>query len=210
MASCLAKVPIFRELSDEEQAHIHEFIRPKKFVKGEFIQLAGDYNPQLLVLNTGAVKISRTSKDGDEQTLRNLSPGDYIGDLAVFVNTPAEYDALALSDSSFCTLSSQDMHELLRSYPELGIKIIADLSQKLSQAETKIESLTLKSAEARLLEALIEYSGGQKSFTLETSKKDIASEIGVRPETLSRSLKKLEQTGQIKVDGKAIKLLDRS
>ena len=133
-----------------------------------------------------------------------------MGDVAVFVNSPAEYDALALSDSRFCTLSSQDMHELLRSYPELGIKIIADLSQKLSQAETKIESLTLKSAEARLLEALIEYSGGQKSFTLETSKKDIASEIGMRPETLSRSLKKLKQTGQIKVDGKSIQLLDRS
>jgi hypothetical protein len=33
MHSCLAKVPIFQHLSEEEMAYVHEFIRPKSFQK---------------------------------------------------------------------------------------------------------------------------------------------------------------------------------
>ncbi len=207
MPGCLFKVPIFLQLSAEEQAHIHEFIRPKNYSKGEYIQLAGDYNPQLLILNRGDVKLTRTSKNGDEQLLRRLVPGDYIGDMAVFANAAADYDAVALADSTFCTLNSPDLHELLRTYPDLGIKIIADLSLKLTKAEEKIEALTLRSADERLLQALVEYAAGKPNFTLNSAKKDIASQIGVRPETLSRSFKQLQQKGFIKVDGNVIELL---
>lgn len=206
MVSCLAKVSIFSQLTSDEQAHIHEFIRPKSYKKGEYVQLAGDYSPQLLILNRGEVKLSRSSLEGDEQIIRTLLPGDYIGDMAVFTNSPADYDALALADSSFCTLSSDDLHALLRTYPELGIKIIADLSRKLNQAEAKIESLTLQNADDRLLQALFDYADGKDSFTLHTSKKDLASQIGIRPETLSRSLKLLQKQGKITVNGKHITL----
>lgn len=204
--SCLARVPIFAQLSDSEQNHIHEFIRPKSYKKGEFVQLAGKHNPRLLVLNRGSVKVSRTSENGDEQILRSLTPGDYIGDMAVFTHLPADYDAIALTDSTFCTLERQNLLELLRTYPELGIKIIADLSLKLNQAESKIESLALKSADERLLQVLQEYAAGQTSFTLSVTKKDLASQIGVRPETLSRSLKSLQKSGQIEINHNSIKL----
>ena len=204
--SCLLKVPIFKHLSEAEMAHVHEFIRPKSYKKGEYIQLAGDVSSELLVLNRGSAKVSRTSSDGNEVLIRSLAPGDYIGDTAVFGNVPADNDTVATTDVSFCTLSGNDLHSLLRKYPELSIKIAADLSLRLKKAEAQIESLSLKKADDRLLSVLHDYADGRSTFVLNLSKKDLASQIGMRPETLSRSLKQLEQKGLIKIEGSLVKL----
>ena len=207
MHSCLLKVPIFQHLSSEELDHVHEFIHPLSYSKGEFVQLAGDNKPQLLVLNRGSVKVSRTTPDGNEQLIRNLSPGDYIGDAAVFAGVAADYDVVALSDASFCVLSGQDLHQLILTYPDLAIKIISEQSIRLKSAEAKIESLALKSVDERLLEALVDYADGRSTFDLQLSKKDLAIQLGMRPETLSRSLKQLQEKGTIKLDGKTITIV---
>jgi CRP-like cAMP-binding protein len=103
--------------------------------------------------------------------IRNLSPGDYIGDSFVFGNQPADNDTVATADSAFCVLSGQDLHALLRKYPELSIKIIADLSLKLKNSESQIESLSLKKADDRVLQALIDQSNGKTTFKLQSRRK---------------------------------------
>ena len=207
MHSCLSRVPIFQHLDHQDMDRIHQFIRPKRFNKGESVQLAGHYSPTLLILNRGNVKVYRADESGSEQVIRMLKPGDYIGEAAVFSKQAVEYDAVALEDSIFCTLQKDDLHQILHTYPELGIKILGDMSQRLQSAEAQLESLGQKSAEQRLLDALRQYSGGKNTFTLPISKKDLASQIGIRPETLSRQLKRLQDSNQIQIDRKVITLL---
>lgn len=207
MHSCLSKVPIFQHLSQEDMERIHQFIRPTHFQKGESVQLAGHFVPKLLVLNRGRAKVSRTDANGNEQVIRILRPGDYIGESAVFGENAVEYDALALEDSSFCTLDKDHLHQMLLEQPDLAVKILSDISQRLQAAEAQLESLGQKPAEQRLLDALHQYADGKTTFTLRISKKDLASQIGVRPETLSRLLKRLQDDGQIELAGKNITLL---
>lgn len=207
MHSCLIKVPIFKHLSPEDIEQVHQFIRPKHFKKGESVQLANHYVPKLLVLNRGKAKVYRTDESGNEQIIRILQPGDYIGETAVFGDTAVQYDTLALEDSSFCTLDKEHLHQLLADQPDLGIKILGDMSQRLQSAETQLESLGQKPAEQRLLDALRHYADGRETFTLHVSKKDLASQIGVRPETLSRLLKRLQNDHFILLDRKTITFL---
>ena len=207
MHSCLAKVPIFQHLSPEDMDHVHQFIRPKRFHKGESVQLAGHYSPELLILNRGNVKVYRGDEAGNEQIIRLLEPGDYLGEVAVFTEIAVQYDAVALEDSTFCTLDKKHLHQILHTYPELGMKILGDMSQRLQSAETQLESLGQKPAEQRLLDILQQYSNGRISFALPISKKDLASQIGIRPETLSRQFNRLEDNGLLKLDGKDITLL---
>ena len=207
MHSCLIKVPIFKHLSPEDIEQVHQFIRPKHFKKGESVQLANHYVPKLLVLNRGKAKVYRTDESGNEQIIRILQPGDYIGETAVFGDTAVQYDTLALEDSSFCTLHKEHLHQLLADQPDLGIKILGDMSQRLQSAETQLESLGQKPAEQRLVDALRHYADGRETFTLHVSKKDLASQIGVRPETLSRLLKRLQNDHFILLDRKTITFL---
>lgn len=187
--------------------HIHQFIRPKRFAKGEFVQLAGHYGPELLILNRGNVKVYRGDETGTEQVIRLLQPGDYLGEAAVFSTQAVQYDAVALEDSTFCSLDKDRLYQILRSNPELSIKILGDMSQRLQSAETQLESLGQKPAEQRLLDTLHHYADGQTTFTLRISKKDLASQIGVRPETLSRLLKRLQDDHFILLDRKTITFL---
>ncbi len=187
--------------------HIHQFIRPKRFEKGESVQLAGRYTPELLILNRGNVKVYRGDEAGNEQIIRLLKPGDYLGETAVFSASAVQYDAVALEDSTFCTLDKEHLHQMLRTHPDLGIKILGDMSQRLQMAETQLESLGQKSAEQRLLDVLHQYSGGRTTFMLPISKKDLASQIGIRPETLSRQLKRLQSNDLIKLERRTITLL---
>lgn len=207
MHSCLTRVPIFQHLSSEDMGHIHQFIRPKHFKKGGLVQIAGRYAPELLILNRGNTKVYRPTDEGGEQIIRLLKPGDYLGETAVFAEQAVQYDALALEDSSFCTLSKDSLSEILRSYPELVVKLLGDMSRRLQSAETQLEQLGQQPVQQRLLDTLREYANGRTTFTLPVAKKDFASQIGIRPETLSRQLKRLDAGGQLQVSGRKITFL---
>lgn len=207
MHSCLSRVPIFQHLSHEDMERIHKFIVPTHFDKGESVQMADRYVPKLLVLNRGRAKVSRADESGNEQVIRILRPGDYIGETAVFSDTAAQYDTVALEDSSFCTLDKDHLHQMLTTQPDLAIKILGDMTRRLQSAEAHLESLGQKPAEQRLLEALRQYADGRTTFTLGISKRDLASQIGVRPETLSRLLKRLQDNHFILLDRKTITIL---
>ena len=205
--NCLARVPIFMQLTNEEQEQVHIYLRPARFEKGEFVAHAGDNNARLLVLNRGSAKIVRTSKDGREQIVRLLKPGDYVGELSVFTGRSSASDIVVTENSSFCTLDRKHLHDLLAAKPQLAVRLLADLSTRLERTEEYAESLGLSTASERLHALLLEIADGRGSFTLSQSKKDLASRIGVTPETLSRTLKKLESDGFIEVSNKSIRIL---
>lgn len=206
--SCLSRVPIFAHLTEEEKEQVHAYLRPAHFSKGDFVVNAGLQKPRLMVLNRGKAKVSRVSKDGREQIIRLLQPGDYVSELAVFTGQPSSSDVVATEESSFCVLDQSHLHELLADKPKLAVRILADLSSRLEQTKTHVKSLGLNSAYDRLYEALFEMSEGRGSFTLPISKKDLAARIGVTPETLSRTLKKLEADGRLSINGKNIAVLN--
>lgn len=186
---------------------IHQFIVPTHFSKGEAVQIADRYIPKLLVLSRGRAKGSRTDTSGNEQVIRILRPGDYIGETAVFSDTAVQYDTIALEDSSFCTLDKNHLRQMLTTQPDLALKILGDMAKRLQSVEAQLESLGQKPAEQRLLDALRHYASGQTAFTLGISKKDLASQIGVRPETLSRLFKRLKNNQHIRQERKTITFL---
>lgn len=194
-------------LTDEEQDLVHSYLRPARFEKGEFVTHFGDDGARLLVLNRGSAKVVRTSKDGREQIVRVLNPGDYVGELTVFTNQPSSSDIIVTEDSSFCALDREHLHELLASKPQLAVRLLGDLSARLEKAEEYAESLGLSTATERLYDLLLELADGQESFVLRQSKKDLASRIGVTPETLSRTFKKLESGGSIRISNKTISIV---
>lgn len=205
--SCLSRVPIFSHLTDEESDQVHKFLRPAHFKKGEFVINSSLSKPRLMVLNRGRAKVLRTSKDGREQVIRLLSAGDYIGELEVFTNKPSSSDVVAMEDSSFCVLDQTHLHNLLAAKPKLAVRILADLSTRIEKTEAYAESLGLDTAYDRLYSLLVELSEGRKNFTLPYSKKDLAARIGITPETLSRTFKKLESDGRLSIDNKNISIL---
>ena len=91
--------------------------------------------------------------------------------------------------------------------------MLAVLSMRLRQFTVQIENLSLKEVPGRLASYLIflaEEQGKEDSVRLSISKNQLASLLGTIPETLSRIFSKMTDMKLIEVDGRNIKLLDRS
>ncbi len=208
--TCIEKVPIFSGLSKEEIDEIKKITRAKEFKKGELIFLAGDELDNLYVINKGMVKISRTSDQGKEQIIRVLGQGDFIGELSLFTHSRSKSNAEALADTAICIIEGKKLKEIIYQHPNISIKILEELSERMQNAENLIEQLGIYDVEQRVADMLLKMANGNNRVTLSMSKKDLAAHIGTSQETLSRKLSYFQSKGWIQLIGqRKIDILDR-
>lgn len=208
--SCVHLVPIFNALNSQEITEIENITYSRTYAKGEMIYMAGEKGEKLFVIHRGKVKITRISESGREQVVRVLGPGDFMGELSLFVHVPLTDNAQALEDTEVCVLDGQSLKQLMMKYPAIALKILEELSMRLEKAERLIEDLTTRSVEVRIARALLELATHNDEVVLELSKGDLASHTGMSPETLSRKLSYFQKMGWIKMEGRRkIVILDK-
>lgn len=210
-AACLDQVPIFGSLSNEEKMELVEIAASRSFEKGEAIYRAGDEGGTLFVLYTGRVKIFRLNAVGKEQVLRLVEPGEFMGELSLFSSLPLTDYAVALEKTTMCVLEGKRLKELMAKYPSIAFKMMDELSRRLEQAENRIEDISLSSVAKRVSNALLEASQGKQEITLPMTKGDLASQLGMTQETLSRKLAALQEEGLIRLQGhRKILIIDKT
>lgn len=196
-SSCIPLVPIFHNLTSDETGEVAQITRQVTVAKGEEIYAMDDQVDSLFVIHTGRVKIYRLSDTGKEQVIRVLRPGDFFGELALFSHSPVSDFAEALEESNMCVIDSTALKELVAKYPSIAMKILEELSQRLERMEQLVEDISLHSVDRRLAKVLLDLSVERAEIELETSKGDLASQIGTTRETLSRKLTSFQDMGLI-------------
>lgn len=199
--SCIEHVPIFASLNRKERLEIVEISSSRSFEKGETIYRAGDEGGTLFVLYTGRAKLFRLNASGKEQVLRLVEPGEFIGELSLFSSLPLTDNAQALETTTMCVLQGQQLKELMAKYPSIAFKVMDELSRRLEKAENRIEDISLSSVTKRVANALLELSEGKSEMLLPMTKGDLASQLGMTQETLSRKLTALQEEGLILLKG---------
>ncbi len=200
-SNCISLVPIFHNLTAEEMWEVAQITRQVTLDKGEEIYAMGDKVDSLFVIHTGRVKIFRLSDTGKEQMIRLLRGGDFLGELALFNQALMGDYAEALEESSMCVIDGEALKELMEKYPSIALKILEELSQRLEKTEQLLEDISLHSVERRLAQMLLDLSMGTVEIELETSKRDLASQMGMSGETLSRKLTSFQEMGLIDLVG---------
>lgn len=196
---CVHQVPIFNHLSEEHLQLIAEKVVKKSLNKHDFLYQPGDKSNAIYILNHGAIKIFQISESGKEQLTRILKPGDFIGETGVFsLDTLFKDYAQAMIQALVCVIYQSDLQKIMQEYPEVSIRIIQELAQRLNQSEKQIINLSAQNVGTRLAMFLADLVQEENRVTpLPMSKKEIASYIGTTPETLSRKFKVLEEKGLI-------------
>jgi CRP/FNR family transcriptional regulator, dissimilatory nitrate respiration regulator len=122
--------------------------------------------------------------------------------------------AVAADTSHLARFVNEDYVGLLRESPDTCLRMLGHLSQRLHMRIREIEYLTLDSASHRLvrmLEGRISGEGdGPHEIVLQESRQEIASRLSMKPETLSRILRSLADTGVIVVHGRSLQVPSRS
>ena len=202
---CVARVPLFQGLTHAEQLGVAGMARPRHLAKGEQVYAAGEAASQVLVLHTGSVKISRVDHEGNEQILRVLAPGDFVGESAFLTGQRPDHFATALEPASLCVFRHTDLGRLVRAHPSIGLRMLQDVSGRLHDTEIRLVSLISGNVSSRLADYLLSLPGtpGEEGsqVRLPLAKKDIASLLDTTPESLSRQLRHLRQSGVVSAHG---------
>jgi CRP/FNR family transcriptional regulator len=209
--NCIEIVPIFSNLSIAEVREVASITRARTYEKGQAIYHAGDHKEKLYVVHTGKVKIYRLSQAGKEQVIRLVGPGQFFGELALFSpQASAEY-ALALQQSTMCVIEGPALKTLMTTHPSIGLKVMEELSRRLDQAESLIRDIALQSVEQRLARFLLDEAQGSTEVRLKTTKGNLASQLGMSQESLSRKLASFQDRGLIALQTpRTITLIDQA
>jgi len=213
-ADVLARVPIFSDLSETELKFLSDRTVNKRYAAGELIFSEGDPCSGLYVVESGEVRIFKTSAGGREQVLTIERAGNSIAELPVFDGGAYPASANAATDAVILFISRNDFRALCLEHPEVALKVLRMVGLRLRRLVGIIEELSFTTIRHRLAALLLRLArqGGKQSgraeFTIEASNQELAAQIGTVRELVSRNLSRFQAEGLIQMEGKHITIPD--
>lgn len=186
----------------------------RRLKKGEYLFRAGEVFTSLFAIRTGFFKTTVASQDGRDQVTGFFMSGELVGMDGICSHVHS-CDAVALEDSEVCELPFAHMEELGKQIPSLQTHFFRLMSREIVRDQGVMLLLGNMRAEERLAAFLLNlsnrlYSRGfaANDFILRMSREEIGSYLGLKLETVSRTLSKFHQEGWISVEHKHIRILD--
>ncbi|MEO0696478.1 MAG: Crp/Fnr family transcriptional regulator [Pseudomonadota bacterium] len=169
--------------------------------KGRALMEEGEPNDSLYVLVQGSFRLLKHLEDGRRQVTGFLFPGDFMG---VRATAASAYTAEALEDSRVCQFPHRYLEMIAADSPGVKDRLIARGQTEYHKAQDHIVLLGKKTAEEKVesfLEMVAQSIGYRGTddllIPLPMPRQDIADYLGLRLETLSRTLAGLKKKGKI-------------
>jgi CRP/FNR family transcriptional regulator, cyclic AMP receptor protein len=207
----LAKVPIFSGLTENELAFLAQHAVPRHYSAGETVFGEGEPCSGLYVVESGQVRIFKSSASGREQVLSIDGPGSSIAELPVFDGGSYPASVAAIGDATLLFVSKQDFQALCLAHPQVALKVLRVVGARLRRLVGIIEELSFTTVRHRLAAFLLRLAQkeGKRTpegveITMPVSNQELASQIGTVRELVSRNLSRLQAEGMIKIDGRTV------
>jgi CRP-like cAMP-binding protein len=162
-------------------------VEKRTYRKNEFIIHEGDVENYVYLIKSGGVKVTYTPND-ITFILGFWFKGDMFSSLVSFLErSPSKTNIITIAETEVERVDYSQIQQYYKQY-----HIVSEVGRKLVEfnfilkAKKELEILS-KTAEERYME-LIEQSG---HLVLELSVKEIASYLGIHPESLSRIRRKI-------------------
>jgi CRP/FNR family transcriptional regulator, dissimilatory nitrate respiration regulator len=210
VANQLLGFSLFCELNSQQLMQVAEKSQYHSAPRGKILFNRGDPAHGIFLLLEGQAKLAVTSPQGAEKVIGIIGKNESFGEAIIFLDRPFfPITAQTTVDSELLMIPKHVIFDLLEHDNTVARKMLAGLSVRNHQLVQDIESTALLTCSQRLIGYLLQIadaSGNPKSITLPTSKTNIASLLNLTPETLSRTMLKLQQSGLIEVNGKEISI----
>ncbi|MDO4997061.1 MAG: fumarate/nitrate reduction transcriptional regulator Fnr [Neisseria sp.] len=185
----------------------------RRLKKGEYLFRTGEAFHSVFAIRTGFFKTAVASQDGRDQVTGFFMSGELVGMDGICSSTH-NCDAVALEDSEVCELPFSHMEALSQQIPSMQTHFFRMMSKEIVRDQSVMLLLGNMRAEERLAAFLLNLSQRLQSrgfaandFILRMSREEIGSYLGLKLETVSRTLSKFHQEGLIVVEHKHIRLL---
>ncbi len=205
-AAYLNQIDLFRHLSPEELQAVDRLAALHTAPRGSLLLQPTRFEPVLYLLKRGYVRLYRVSADGRQLTVSLLGPGNVFGELEGLSTGTRHSFAEAVTDVVVCTLRDTDLERLMRTYPEVAVRMVRILSSRLRELEDLLERLVLSSVRTRILHLLAKLAesfgvleGRFLRLDVGLTHQDLADMVGCSRETVTLTLRELARRGVVRI-----------
>jgi CRP/FNR family transcriptional regulator, dissimilatory nitrate respiration regulator len=200
----VVKIPLFAGLPAESVSELLSKAEVIRAEAGTRIFSQGEAAERFYVQLDGQVELFVLTQDGRESVIDILAGGETFAEEAIFDTGIYPVGAKVVSDARLIAVEAQPFMDRLSEEFHLVVAMMAGMSRHLRVLLYQISELKLKSTAQRLggfLLSLTEATGGEVRVSLPYDKRLLANRLGMKPESLSRALAKLRDTGVTDKDG---------
>ena len=209
-SSCMDNIRLFAGLPPSAKRELLARARHTAHASGDIIVHEGDPIESIIVVRTGRIKTYRSTSDGEQHVLDVLHDGQALWHGLFLDNRTYGYSVSCLTPVRLCLIHRADVEQMLANHPDVAMGLIRMVCTELDRAEERIIMLSIRDPRRRLAEYLLARDRSCTGPEIHLKLDDIASSVGLRPETVSRNIARFDREGLVRRTGRGrLLVLDR-
>lgn len=201
---------MFSKLEDDAIVGLSVIGRWRRIGAGKTLFEEGERGSEMFIVAQGRVALHKSSPEGP-RFLAERERGEILGEMAVFDGRRRSATAVGGTDCLLLAIAQPEFIACVRSNPSVALGMIANLIDRLREADTRALRATSLGARGRLAFELLERArivGDRQLVRPRPTAVALAERIGSTRETVSRRLGELESQALIALSKTHIEILD--
>ena len=181
----------------------------KSFPTGTIILNVNAYISSIPIVLSGSIKVIRSDEEGHEILLYYIKPGEscIMSFLAGIHQDKSKIKAIVEEDVKLLLIPVDKAGEWIKEYPEWTDFIFSLYQKRFEELLSVVNALAFQKLDARLLQLLQQKASLFQTKELSVTHLQLAEELGLTREAVSRVLKQMENSGLISLGRNKISLL---
>ena len=211
----LRRAPLFASLDDQAFGALTEELTEVELSRGSTLFHEGDPGDQLYFIVSGKIKLGRTAPDGRESLVAIMGPGELFGEMALFDPSPRSTSATAVSETRLAGLRHENLKKVIERSPEVSAQLLQALARRLRRTNESLADLVFSDVPGRVAKALLDLADrfGRPAtdgvlVAHELTQEELAQLVGASRETVNKALAEFVQRGWIRLEARAVVILD--
>jgi CheY-like chemotaxis protein/CRP-like cAMP-binding protein len=192
--------------AQEAIKHLSDDREVRHYKKKDLIFREGEHPRWLYFVESGKVKIFKTSEDGRELIVKVAQSGDFLGFLALFKDDIYAESAAALEECSIKLVPRQDFSTLVYDNRDVNARFIKMLASHVAEREQQLIELAYNSVRKRVATALVHLCD-QSGPQIHLLREDLAALAGTAKETLIRTLTDFKNENMLDIKDGVVSIL---
>jgi CRP-like cAMP-binding protein len=212
----LAKAGLFQGVAQEAAEALASALTYSDYSRGEHVFTEGEQGDTLFIVLAGKVKIGRRAADGRENMLSVMGPSDMFGELSLFDPGPRTATATVVTEARLASLAHTSLRPWIKDRPEIAEQLLRVLARRLRRTNDALADLIFTDVPGRVAKALLELAqrfgtpeGDGVRVHHDLTQEELAQLVGASRETVNKALADFSSRGWMRVDSRAVTLLDR-
>ncbi|MDQ7029922.1 MAG: Crp/Fnr family transcriptional regulator [Ardenticatenia bacterium] len=215
VANVLKETDLFGDLSDDALEEVIGAARRLEFPGGLYIFHQGEQAVSFYVLVEGRVRLIQVTPDGNQVLVRFIMPGEPFAAVAIFGEGRYPVSAEVVDDAVVLCWHGACFADLMERHPKLALRAMGVLAGRVQEFQDRLREMATERVERRLAHTLLRLArqAGRRVhrgilIDLALSRQDLAEMSGTTLYTVSRTLRKWEQAGIVRVGRRWVVIRD--